>query len=128
MKLVRVKTEKELGDFGALGVTVHFRQEDGNIKEVFLRDLTGKEVFIKYEQYGSMQVLIPEPPKTEPRFVVTGTVLGNAVEPKFFEDKYSADRFIDDMASRVYRNEDAQLIIEEKLCIIDDAGNVTRVA
>ncbi len=83
---------------------------DGNVKSLTFDTPTG-QVRIAYRDYSGLVFQLPEKPKTETRWKVSGTVDGLDIVPKYFDARYKAQGAAD-------KGDD--LIVTEVQCIIED--------
>ncbi|MDR3439852.1 hypothetical protein [Telmatospirillum sp.] len=107
------------------GVTVEFEKNDGNVVAVLITDAAGRQVKIeKTETYGTgIKVLIPEPPKKEERFILSGTVGGGKVKVReVFEHEGDAE------AVKTTLGYDADVKIDKSEVDILDDGTVSMEA
>lgn len=78
-------TAKSLDQIKIEGVSIDWERHDGNVRILKIADAKGNMITIKASNtYSeSLAVLIPEPPKFEDRWVLSGTVANIAIRKPF---------------------------------------------
>lgn len=112
-------TIKSLDQAKLDGINITWEKHDSSVRAVTFTDKAGNSVTVANPgSYAShVNILVPEPPKMEDRYVLHGTVAGIEIK-KAFESEHEAES-----ARREFPS-NGNLEITKASVIVDDAGEV----
>jgi hypothetical protein len=112
---VNLRSIKTAADVQLAGITVDLERRDNSITAIVLRD--GKGGLLKVcrgESYSSdVKLYVPEPPKVEDRWRVSGDFDGAPIR-KVFEHEHEADDFARRLESRDIKAKKERVKVEVK--------------
>lgn len=125
---MKLKIVKEVEEVALSGVNVEFTQVGGAITTVTFKDAEGRLLVIqKGESYtGSLNVLIPEPPKSEERFFVVGRFMDMIDVEEAFESEYEAKDRLTAYERKTGAYNESGLKIEKRVVLVASTGQIVK--
>jgi len=121
---VKFKSVKTAAELGLVGVNVELTVVDGSVQAVTLRDRAGHLAVIRAaDSYSkAITILVPAPPETAKRHMVTGTACGLTVDEPF-ETAYEATERLRELERAVGGG--TNLRVEERDVVVEPAEKTT---
>ena len=107
---MNLKTAKNAKDIRLSNIAVEFERRDSTITGVVIRDAAGGTLIVRQNSYGSLEVLVPSPPKLVARWQVRGQI-GAAEISEEYEQEYTATARIAELGLQDAKPE--KVLVEE---------------
>ena len=121
---MKYESAKVSSDIKLEGIKVEFETHDRSIKYCTLTDGKGNTVrFGNTSSYESLKIFVPEVPKKEKRFILTGDTPVSKIK-EVFEDKYAAGNRKSEIECVFRADQQVELEVKEVEVAIQDDGSV----